>query len=267
MRALSLHHLTALDVSPADLVSLAAELGVEHVCLFTQVEPATAGLFPAVSAANSSEVRARCAATGVTVCNLEYFPLTAGVDLSLYKAGLDIGAALGARRATCHVQTGEPEHGIDLFGRFCDLAAEYGLEVGLEFTGFSQCRSIGAAAAIVEAAGRANGGIVADALHLFRTGGTPGDVARYAHLINYIQVCDGPAEQTPEGYFAEAVHDRLRPGSGVLPLAAFAAALPPRVVAAVEVPQTRLRDRGVSVLQRTSMAVDAARRILARPAA
>src|SRR5205823_9643384 len=111
---LSLHHLTALDVAPPELVSIAAALGCDHVCLCTQVEDATRAIFPCVEdEAMVAAVAARCAETGVTVHNLEYFPDEPLVNVELYRGGLERGARLGARRATAHIHDPDPGRATD----------------------------------------------------------------------------------------------------------------------------------------------------------
>lgn len=261
---LSLHHLTALDVSPAELVSLAATLGCDHVCLFTQVQPETRALFPAVE--DEAMLRAvidRCAATGVTVCDLEYFPVTADVDISAYRGALERGARMGAQRATAHIHDPERDRAIATFAALCDLAAEHGLGVGLEFTHFSKVNSLVEALDFVGQAGRNNGDVVLDALHFFRGGADPASLAGMnLSRVGYIQICDGPAEITEAERMHEAGAERGVPGEGDFDLRAFAAALPRGPAIAVEVPQASRMRAGVPPLERARTAVEASRAIL-----
>src|SRR5208282_618410 len=94
--ALSLHHVTAMEVSPPQLVSIAAELGLRHVCLFTCVTPEAAALFPVEwNPAVRKETAARCADLGVIVHNLEWFDVTPQAQVDFHRKGLEIGAELG----------------------------------------------------------------------------------------------------------------------------------------------------------------------------
>jgi len=261
---LSLHHLTALDVSPPELVTIAADLGCDHVCLFTQVQPETRALFPAVEdAAMAAAVAERCAATGVSVHNLEYFPVTPETDPKCYRPALERGARLGARRATAHIHDAERGRALATFAALCGLAAEYDLRIGLEFTVFSKVSTLEAALAFVRDAGCGNGDVVLDALHFFRSGG---DAATLTSLdlsrVGYVQICDGPARITEEARMHEAVAERGLPGEGAFSLAAFVAALPPGPVIDVEVPQSARMAAGVPPLERARLAVAAARRFL-----
>jgi sugar phosphate isomerase/epimerase len=257
--------LTCLDATPGELVEIAAALGLEQVDLFTRVDEALAGLFPSVAdAAGVAEVAAACAASGVGVCNLEYFPVGAELDLESLRGGLERGARLGASRATAHIHDPEPARGLSAFTALCDLAAEYGLRVGLEFTSFSEVRSLRAALAVVEAAGRENADVVLDALHFFRCGGEVSELAALdLSRVGYVQINDGPRLISEADRVDEAVHERLLPGTGQFPLLAFCALIPPGPAISIEVPQRARMAAGVSPLQRARLALEAARSVLA----
>src|SRR6202040_247001 len=89
------------------------------------------------------------------------------------------------------------------------------------------------------AAARPNGGVLVDALHLSRTGGTPLDVrAAPAGFIRSAQLCDAVAERpsSQEAIIKEARSGRLPPGHGTLPLRDLLAELPAGTVLSIEVP-------------------------------
>ena len=272
-RALALHHTTVLQCSPPELVSIAAELGCDGVCVFVHA-PTNPGAgrpaFPRVTPAMLPEMRARLRDTGVKVTNLEYFPLTANVALQDYRAALELGAELGAQRAVVHLHDIEVNRGSDSLARFADMALECGLAVGLEFVGLSTgCPNLVRALQLVERAGRANLGVGVDALHLQRTGGSPADLAGVdARLLSYAQLCDGPALADPgqaldhTRYVAE-VFNRLAPGEGVFPLKELIQALPPDIPCDVEVPALRLIKAGVAPIEHARRAVMGARQVLA----
>ncbi len=62
------------------------------------------------------------------------------------------------------------DEAAEAFAGVCDRAAEHGLLVQIEFMSMSSLPTIGDAWAVVQAAGRPNGGIVLDTWHFFRTG-------------------------------------------------------------------------------------------------
>jgi sugar phosphate isomerase/epimerase len=262
---LSLHHVTVMDVSPAELVVIAAELGCKHVCLFTHVAPEAQQLFPCRwDSATIKEVTQRFSDTGISAHSLEYFDVYPEFDLDIYRKGLEIGAQLGAHCATTHVKASDTQHAADNFARFCDIAGEFGISPAIEFTPLAGPATIGAARDIVERANRTNGGIALDTLHLFRSGGTIGDVAKLSpRLIKSVQISDGPLRLKKDSdYVQEAVFERQIPGDGEFPLRELVKLIPPGMVIDVEVPLQSFRSRGVSALERARLAVDGARRVL-----
>ncbi len=95
---LSLAALTVLELSPADMVSCAADAGYSHVGL--RLIPATdreptwpiIGDTPLVR-----EVERRLADTGIKVLDIEIFRLKPDTRVEDYRAALETGAKLGAR--------------------------------------------------------------------------------------------------------------------------------------------------------------------------
>jgi sugar phosphate isomerase/epimerase len=108
----------------------------------------------------------------------------------------------------------------------------------LVFMRWRHVGTLGQAAEIVRRAGCRNGGVLLDALHLARSGGSPSDIrALEAGLIRSVQLCDAPiAPPSPEGIIEEARNHRLPPGHGELPLRELIANLTHDVALAVEVP-------------------------------
>jgi hypothetical protein len=261
---LSLHHLCALDATPAELIGLAGTMGCAHVCLFTYVPEAARRLYPTVAADDIPMLQSHMAETGVSLCNLEVFPLDGQEDMAGFEAGLKTGAGLGATRATAHIHEADIETATRRFALFCDMAAEHGIIAGLEFNGFSSVKDIATAAAIVRRASRTNGQLVCDVLHLIRSGGEPNDVAAAANLIGYAQISDGPAIIADADRWHEAIRERMLPGEGAFPIVESFRHLHPGTVIEIEVPQGASRRAGVSAEERIRRAVEATRTILAQ---
>lgn len=271
--SLALHQITVLQSSPLELVTIAAEVGCDGVCVFVQVPKNPGAGRPAyqkMTRAMLPAMRTRLRDTGMRVSNLEYFPLTADVDLQDYRAALELGAQLGAQRAVTHLHDSDESRGLESLGRFADLAAEYGLAVGLEFVGlFAGCPTLERALQLVGQVGRANLGVGVDSLHLARTGGSPADLAGVdSRLLSYAQLCDGPAladlaQAFDRTRYVAEVYDRLSPGEGVFPLRELVQALPQDMPFDVEVPALRLTGSNISPLEHARHAVKGARRVLA----
>jgi sugar phosphate isomerase/epimerase len=125
-----------------------------------------------------------------------------------------VADALGARSINAaFADPGEVELDAvaDAFAKLCDRAAAHGLLVHLEFLPWTRIGDVTTAARIVERAGRANGGVMLDAWHHFRSG-SPDSAIPAARVLG-IQLCDAPARPEADP-IAETLHRRLVPGEG-----------------------------------------------------
>ncbi|PZQ47488.1 MAG: sugar phosphate isomerase [Rhodovulum sulfidophilum] len=233
-------HFSAIEAPPAEFVGLAAAAGFSRVGLrlFPAFPGAPVHSLPAGSA-SAREVAARLGDTGVTLWDIEFVVIDAAFDPASHRRVLGDAAALGARRLSVCGEDADRARLIDNFAALCALAAEFELAVDLENMGWRPVRAFSDARAVVEAAGAPNGGVLVDALHFFRNGGTPEQLrAAPAGMIRHVQLCDvrGPGPETDAARIAEARGGRFAPGAGELPLTGFLAALPPEAAISVEVP-------------------------------
>jgi sugar phosphate isomerase/epimerase len=260
---LSLDHLTIFDVSPPELVTIAADLGLPLVSLWTQL-PLKANL-PLVTEANKAETLRRMHDTGVRLGNVECFNLTPEVVVAEFRPAVALGAELGATSLVAiNAWDPEPARALDNFAALCRIAAEYGMKANVEFISMGKVRTLEDAIAFITEAGEPNVGITVDFLHLVRTGGTAADVrAMDPKLIGYVQICDGPAGLAREEWNDEGFEQRQIPGDGEFPLADLIAAVPAGVTIGVEVPHKALREAGVTAADRARRAVEGTRQFLA----
>jgi sugar phosphate isomerase/epimerase len=106
----------------------------------------------------------------------------------------------------------------DAFGTLCRRAADEGLRLGIEFVPGTGIPDLPTAAAVIRAAGAANGSIVLDTWHLARSGGGLADLdPATAALVGSLQISDRSSEQDREPYVP--MRGRKLPGDGALPLA------------------------------------------------
>ena len=124
----------------------------------------------------------------------------------------------------------DPKEVVERFAALCNRAGGSSVVVVLEFQPTSSIGSLSAALDVVAQAGYANGGVLVDSLHLARSGGAPADLIALApHLVPYLRIADGAAvllDCSPSGLRDEALHGRLLPGHGDLPLGDVLAAVP-----------------------------------------
>ena len=137
---------------------------------------------------------------------------------------IDVAARAGARSVVAVEMMGVTpslDQAAEAFARLCDMAAEHGLPVHIEFLPFGGIPDLTAAWAIVEAAGRPNGGLTLDSWHLFRSGSTLEQLAAIpGDRILTVQINDAPA-LPPADLFAETMSGRMLPGEGAFDLTGF----------------------------------------------
>ena len=260
---LGLAHLTALDLPPSDLIQEAARAGFASVGL--RVHPATAGgpAYPTrVGTEAHRTLKQILAAEGVRLNDIEFIQLTPDVDVAAFAGLLEAGADLGAKSVTVSGDDDDHPRLMAHFADLCDLAQSYGLRVDLEFMRWRAIGTLPQAEAIVRQAGKSNGAILVDALHLSRSSGQPDDLVSVpAQWLRAAQLCDAVAVMptTDLAVIAEAREGRLPPGEGVLPLNALLEALPADISLSVEMPLPAMEARA-----RIAAAFDATRRLLER---
>jgi sugar phosphate isomerase/epimerase len=239
-RRVSLSHLTLIDVPAPDLVQVAADTGYDGVGL--RILPVTGGpdhtLRP--GSLRLRETLRAMAATGVPVLDVEVLKIQPGTNVAEYQAFLDVAAELGARYAIAVVEDPVASRAADTLARLCALAAGRGVTVMLEFMVFKAIGTLDAATRLIRAAAAPNAGVLVDALHLARSGGTVEQVRRLPpQLIPYLQVCDAASVLPADDVAAageEARRSRLLPGEGALPLAGLLAASPAEAWLSMEIP-------------------------------
>ena len=263
MIALSLDQLTIVDAPPLDLVRIAGKLGYPLISLFTH-SPVPEHL-PPLDPALEEAMRDALAAGGVGIGNLECFDLSPDMQIEAYRPAIALGARLGARMATAiNHQDPDQDRVVRHFAAFCALCAEYGLRANIEPFSTGMLRTLGEAVQLIDQVDMPNAGIVVDALHLFRTGGTVEELrAIDPGLIGYAQICDAPASVAADMLGVEATEARLYPGEGDLPLRDFLAALPSGIIIGVETPSRIRRTQGATAEQRAAEALVATKRIIA----
>lgn len=262
----SLAFLTTFDARPVEAVRIAARAGYQMVGL-RMLPAAASGEAPYALLTDDrelAEVRAALDDTGVTVGDMEIIRLKPENDWDLFDRFCDRAAALDAQHVL--VAGDDHDHGrlTTAYARFCDMAATRGLTADLEFMPWTGVPDLRAAAAIVEDAGRDNGGVLVDALHVDRSATTLDQVAALPrHRVNYVQFCDGPVPYDPAeaALIRIAREERLMPGLGGIDMIGLARAIPADVTISVEVPHHALA-RSVDGLGRAEMALAATRAIL-----
>ena len=234
-RLLSLAAGTLPEFAPAEVVDAAAAADFPAVGVW--FDPATWS--PQVL----RSVAARLDHHGLIALDVE--PIMLGSADDHGEAIVDAAVELGARHVL--VASREADSGA-VAARLAALAARVegsAVTLVLEFLPALGVRSFAQANAIVDQVAHPAVGVLVDALHLARAGESPEMLhAAPSGRLPYLQLCDAgapPDDLSPMGLIREALHGRLVPGEGVLPLDQLLAAVP-EVPISFEVRSAWLRD-------------------------
>ncbi|MEN5094602.1 sugar phosphate isomerase/epimerase [Pseudomonas protegens] len=267
-RIFSLASLTVLELSPPEMVEVAARAGYSHVGL--RLVPATPEEhhFPLVADAGlRRQTRDRLRDTGVRVLDVEILRLKPQTRISDFEAVLAVGAEFAASELLVAGNDPDEARMTDNFAALCDLAQQYGLHPHLEFMPWTDARNLEQAVRVVENAGCDNGCVLVDAFHFDRSGSRLEDLAKVDPArLRYAQLCDvaGPCPADMQEILRQARNERRFPGEGDCDLAGLLRCLPENLPLSLEIPTVQLLEQGVSALQRAQMALDRTRELLAR---
>jgi len=267
-RILSLAALTVLELSPPEMVEVAARAGYSHVGL--RLVPATPEErhFPLVADAGlRRQTLARLRDTGIRVLDVEILRLKPETRVADFEPIVAAGAEFFASELLVAGNDPDEARLTDNFAGLCELCARYGLNPHLEFMPWTDARDLNQAVRIVEAAGRYNGCVLVDAFHFDRSGSSLEDLARVSPArMRYMQLCDvaGPRPADMDEILRQARNERRFPGDGDCDLLGLIRAMPASIPLSLEIPTRQLMEQGVSALDRARMALDKTRGLLAR---
>ncbi|MGI4794347.1 MAG: sugar phosphate isomerase/epimerase family protein [Janthinobacterium lividum] len=265
-RSFSLAHLTAIVLSPPELIHVAARAGYQSVGLrLIAVTPDSPGYPLMDDPAAMRATKAAIADTGVGVMDIEFIRITPETDVNALEPFVAAGAELGAK----YVITApyDPDHRrlSDRLGAISDLCGGYGIQAVLEFFPWTDVPDLATAAQVVEATGREHCGILVDTLHYARGASAPEHFDGLApSRFPFVHVCDAPAgtSWTREELFHAGRIERLPPGEGGIDIRTILQHLPPDIPVGLEVPMTAMMAaKGAEAVARRAR--QAAERLLA----
>jgi sugar phosphate isomerase/epimerase len=213
-RLVSLAAGVILDVDPVGAVEVAAASGFPAVGIW--FDPAT------WTSATAQAVARRLADTGTIALDIEPVILGRGSDAG--ERVVEAAATIGARHLLVASGGAEPAKVIDRVRALCELAEAIapGLRIVVEFLPIFSIPSLPAALEVVAAVAHPAAAVLVDSLHLSRSGGSPADLRGVRpDWLPYLQIADAPADPPGTDFESrrdEALHGRLLPGSGDLPL-------------------------------------------------
>lgn len=224
MHTLSLAAGTILDVDPATAVEVAFRAGFPAVGIWFDAATFTESV--------AWDVRKRRDALGMIVLDIEPIMLVPEGSSSSDNGEAIVEAAMIVGAQNILVASRDADSGR-VAARLHALAGRLDgtdIRLVLEFLPILGVRTLTQAAAIVGQADHPRLGILVDNLHLCRAGHQPSAlVALDPQLLPYLQVCDAPlhlADPAIPVLLHEALHGRLLPGEGGLPIDELLAVVP-----------------------------------------
>jgi sugar phosphate isomerase/epimerase len=261
---------TVFGYPPVDFVHLAADLG----CHAISMKAATNSFIPhnpygydPFSFLDDTALRRRMIAAlrdrQVSISLAEGFVILPGTDLTEDLSSLDVMAELGATRANAVTLDPDLGRSFDQIAAFVECAAERGMQTTMEFAKSLAVADLDTALAAVRYVNRPEFGLVADTMHVVRSGSTAEDLAALdPSVFAYVQLCDSTVQQQHATY-GEDTANRSVPGEGELPLVDILAALPDGLPVGVEVPMLSFATGGTTAQECARRAVVGGRKVLA----
>ena len=257
-RYLGLAHLTALELTPAQLIRTAAAAGYDGVGL--RLVPVVGQAFPHAPL-DLLAIEQAVEETGLRIYDIEVFRLEAQTKVAEFEPMLEISRRLGATELLVHGADPDVSRLTNTFGTLCDLAARYQLFANLEPMPWVDVSNMAKALRVIDGAGRPNGALLVDAIHFFRGGDRPAALAGVPReRLRYMQLTDARAEVPTDmqEMIRQARGDRLFPGEGGLDLRGLLKALPAALPISLEIPYAK----PMPALERVRRALDATKAML-----
>lgn len=264
---LGMDHLTVSGMLPTEFIDLAARANLQSVSLWSELRdnPFGAAHWSLIDdAALRRSVRERLAATGVDLALGEAWVLQPDAEASGCIPTVEAFADLGCRAINIVSFEKDRAREVEQAHKVAEIVCNAGMTVVWEYGSQCQADVLGVLEDIRQMRGAGlDAQLLIDPMHFTRRGQRAQElVGVEPELIGYFQICDVPL--VGEGkYMEEALHRRLAPGDGELPLHDIIRVLPDGVTYSMEVPQVARAHAGESHLELVLEAAEKCRRVIA----
>lgn len=267
-RKIGIAPMTILELSPPDMVSVAAEAGYDFLGLRLvnatpeeQVRP-TLGQTDLIR-----ETKQRLDDAGIELIDIEILRLKPETQVREdFEAFFETGAFLGASQALIAGNDPEFSRLAENYNELGLLAAEFGITPNLEPMPWTDIRSVTEAMDVMATVTHTNCGVLVDAIHWDRSEASLDDVrAIPRELLHYMQLDDAPAEKptTLDDLLYQGRAHRFLPGKGGLDLVGLINALPADLPISLEAPV--VASAHLPAIDRAREALRVTKEFLARP--
>ncbi|MDR7102399.1 TIM barrel protein [Croceicoccus sp. BE223] len=179
-------------------------------------------IFEDVSAAlldhSAADIRSMLSGNGIGQIEIEALTDWFSEDASLCDEALHLADAIGATQIKAiGAFEGDvaPDEMVSGFARTCDRFGELGAKVVIELMKASNLNTLEKGLAVVVGAGRSNGGILIDSMHVVRCGMSLDAIAAMPRGTLLAVELDGVPEGPPDpDFWADMVDHRLQPDQG-----------------------------------------------------
>lgn len=250
------------EATPLQLVEAAARAGFDYGGMWVEPDQWTDATTRAVARALGE--------TGLKLLDIEVVWIKPGPPDPFHLHIVEIGAALGARNVLC--VSSDPDKGAtrDKLAILMERGRALGIRVNLEFGLFTEVKTIQEASALLHEINDPAGGLLIDALHWQRSGGTLDDIAMAPRdWLSYAQLCDAPMPGAdpadPDAILIEAIDGRMPVGQGGLPLRQMIERLPDALPIAIEERSLPLREAYPDLNERAAAVLGTTRAFFAGP--
>lgn len=199
-RKYSISHLTALQLSPPELIYLADRVGFDYVSLRTICMGL--GNEPDYTLSKNPYLfkmtRNALASTNITLLDIELARIYDGRDVRSYERSLEIAAELGAKHVITSVWTDDKSYAVEQYDLLCGISQQYGLTVDLEYVPISNLTTLAAVVDVLHQVNQPNKGILIDIHHFHRAQDRVEELAKLpTEWFNFIHLCDA-SEEIPD---------------------------------------------------------------------
>jgi len=248
------------EATPLQLVEAAASAGFDYGGMWIEPDSWTVE--------TTRAVRRALRDAGLRLLDVEVVWIKPGPPDPDHDRIVEIAAELGAPNVLCVSSDPSRSATRDKLGRLMELGRRNGVRINLEFGLFTEVKTINAASSLLEELASPAGGLLIDALHWRRSGGTLDEIAALpSRWLSYAQFCDapaqGPAPDDAAGILKEAIDGRLFLGEGGLELPGLMAALPATLPLAIEQRSRALRESWPDLNERARVVLNRSRAFVA----
>ena len=265
VRKIELCYMTLLDCGLLERIRIAAAAGYDQVGMrLVPVSPQDVVEPILTDITLRRRIVRALREAGISAGGIEFVRLAADTDIAALEPLLACAAELGAKHMLTLGGDVELARLTDLFCALCEAASQYALTPQLEFAIWSRVPNLAVTRAVVEGSGRAEGGVLIDALHTHRSGVTLDEIrATPSERIHSIQLCDAMRTYDHDWDAMKIVARtaRLPPGQGELDLIELIRATPTHAIVAAEVPNSALQTQ-LGAEQHARLVLDATHRVL-----